>query len=161
MSLAPSLVALFAISLLVMIQATSIIITGCGEISASAQTVPGVNTTVKVYYGGTVCLVTQTVIKLSFQSGRIRVFLFFTVPFAAAPVGQLRWRPPVDFPCPWSGVRNGSMVPPSCVRQRGDGDEDCLFLNIVTPVDVTQTSLLPVLVYYHGTFVYLCSFVSA
>ena len=87
--------------------------------------------------------------------------LFVTVPFAAAPIGQLRWRPPVDFPCPWSGVRNGSLVPPSCVHQRGDGDEDCLFLNIVTPVDVTQTSLLPVLVYYHGTLVYLCSFVSA
>ena len=55
MNLAPLLFALFAISLLVMIQATSII-TGCGEISASAQTVPGLNTTVKVYYGGTVCL---------------------------------------------------------------------------------------------------------
>jgi para-nitrobenzyl esterase len=65
-------------------------------------------------------------------------------------MGELRFRPPIPFPCPWEGVLNGSVIPPSCVHAHGDGSEDCLFLNIVVPTGTQPGAKLPVLVYYHG-----------
>lgn len=73
--------------------------------------------------------------------------LFAGIPFAAAPVGRNRFRPPQP-PLGWTGVRDafGFASPP---LQRGlmDGDEDCLYLNVWTPAPHGRR---PVIVWIYG-----------
>ncbi len=77
------------------------------------------------------------------------------VPFAAPPVGDLRWKPPQPVK-PWDGVRQCKEYAPICpqvISQLVPADmersEDCLYLNIFTPAKKT-TDRLPVFVYIHG-----------
>jgi para-nitrobenzyl esterase len=76
------------------------------------------------------------------------------IPFAAPPVGQLRWRPP-EPPEAWTGVRLSTDFAPQCL-QLGDtatsteGSEDCLYLNVFAPVGTTVADDLPVMVHLHG-----------
>ncbi|MFL6727794.1 MAG: carboxylesterase/lipase family protein [Sphingomicrobium sp.] len=80
--------------------------------------------------------------------------LFRGIPFAAPPLGPLRWRPPQPV-MPWSGVRQSLEQPASCPQNdygwnHGDftiGDEDCLTLDVRTP---SLGGKLPVLVWIHG-----------
>lgn len=80
--------------------------------------------------------------------------LFRGIPFAAPPLGDLRWRPPQPVRS-WSGVRPSLEQPPSCVQpdqgwNHGDfliGREDCLTLDVRTP---SMRGKLPVLVWIHG-----------
>jgi para-nitrobenzyl esterase len=81
--------------------------------------------------------------------------LFAGVPYAAAPVGALRWAAPQPV-SPWSGVRQASDFGARCYQGSIFNDmifrdqgmaEDCLYLNIWTP---KTGSKLPVLVYFHG-----------
>jgi para-nitrobenzyl esterase len=79
---------------------------------------------------------------------------FLGVAYAAAPVGELRWRAPLP-PPPWSGVADATEYGPICPQPAGFGgaqigmvSEDCLRLNIFSPG--TGTSRLPVLVWIHG-----------
>ena len=81
------------------------------------------------------------------------------IPYAAPPVGRLRWRPP-EQPEPWDGVREASSYGAACVQpaeytfgdteltQRPGTSEDCLYLNVVRPA--TQERGLPVVVWLHG-----------
>ncbi len=99
-------------------------------------------------------------------SGRVEsashVTSFKGLPFAAPPVGELRWRPPAP-PAAWKGVRDGSQFGSSCM-QRTHGDflpwtkeflvqnqvsEDCLYLNVWTP-RAKKSARLPVVVFIHG-----------
>jgi para-nitrobenzyl esterase len=78
---------------------------------------------------------------------------FLGIPFAAPPVGSLRWRPPA-LPATWSGVRDALTFAPPC-PQLDDanavvGSEDCLYLNLWAPVDSLPSSALPVLLFIHG-----------
>ncbi len=76
-----------------------------------------------------------------------------TIPFAAPPVGRLRWRAPVD-PAPWTGVRSVRRFNSGCTQfnplLKGSvrGSEDCLYLNVWRPR--SSTNKLPVYVWIHG-----------
>src|SRR4029453_13029753 len=59
---------------------------------------------------------------------------FLGIPFAAPPVGPLRWRPPTP-PAPWQGVRQANAFSPACpqlasVQGPASDIEDCLYLNV-------------------------------
>jgi para-nitrobenzyl esterase len=97
-------------------------------------------------------------------SGRIagtqvqEISVFKGLPYAAPPVGSLRWRAP-EPAVTWAGTRDASKVGNACPQKRGlslEGggdpgilDEDCLNLNVFTP-RVEQTARLPVMVWLHG-----------
>lgn len=66
------------------------------------------------------------------------------IPYAAAPVGELRWKPPAAGPG-WSGERDASAPGASC-----QAEEDCLFLNVVRPAGAKAGDKLPVMVWIHG-----------
>lgn len=82
---------------------------------------------------------------------------FKGVPFAAAPIGDLRWKEPQPAKN-WEGVRKANKFGPRAMQRalfgdmgfRSDGiSEDCLFLNIWTPARSIRDHL-PVLVYFYG-----------
>ncbi len=78
------------------------------------------------------------------------VVAFKGIPFAAPPVGDLRWRPPAAV-VPWDGVRDGGEAGAICVQGGGQGvdqSEDCLFLNVWAPAETAEP--LPVLYWIHG-----------
>src|SRR5690242_10448002 len=88
------------------------------------------------------------------QSG-IRVFK--GIPFAAPPVGELRWKPPQPVPA-WKALRSAAEWGPRCMQSNRLGDldplnkrmdEDCLYLNVWTPAKSTGPAL-PVMVWIHG-----------
>ena len=72
------------------------------------------------------------------------VAMFKGLPFAAPPVGELRWKAPTPA-AKWSAVRAGNVFSSTC--QQG---EDCLYLNIYEPADAKQGANLPVMVWIHG-----------
>jgi para-nitrobenzyl esterase len=84
------------------------------------------------------------------------VVSFKGVPYAAPPVGNLRFRPPQPVE-PWDGTRDALALAPSCPQpsQRPPGwtqehalDEDCLYLNVWTPA--LDGARRPVMFWIHG-----------
>lgn len=82
---------------------------------------------------------------------------FLGIPFAQPPVGKLRWHEPVEV-APWTDVRDASKFGAPCAQSvLGDWNkhdaetskEDCLFLNVITPVWPPK-SKLPVMFWLHG-----------
>ncbi|TFF89619.1 MAG: hypothetical protein EU548_07180 [Promethearchaeota archaeon] len=73
------------------------------------------------------------------------------VPYAAPPVGPLRWKAPID-PTPWIGIRKTKKFGNSAAQVMPFlgpiGSEDCLYLNIWRPK--TSETNLPVYFYIHG-----------
>jgi para-nitrobenzyl esterase len=96
------------------------------------------------------------------QGGLVRgsgddIRVFKGIPYAAPPVGRLRWRPPQPAPS-WSGVRDAAAYGPACM-QPGDElkemSEDCLTVNVWAPRPAkneakNQAKKLPVMVFFHG-----------
>ncbi|XP_030781523.1 liver carboxylesterase 1-like isoform X1 [Rhinopithecus roxellana] len=95
------------------------------------------------------------------------VAVFLGIPFAKPPLGPLRFTPPQPAE-PWSFVKNATSYPPMCSQDPKRGQflsdlftnrkeniplkvsEDCLYLNIYTPADLTKKNRLPVMVWIHG-----------
>ena len=84
-----------------------------------------------------------------------QVDVFLGLPFAKPPVGDLRFKSPVTQIDSWQGERNGTFFRPSCVQNMaaqnipGDSSEDCLYLNVYAPANVTSKPI-PVLVWIYG-----------
>ena len=97
---------------------------------------------------------------LAVTGGRIRGLLlekggaaFKGIPFAQPPSGELRWREPAPVK-PWSGVREAVSYGAPCAQNSGgrrmeNSQEDCLFLNVWTPVWPVEARL-PVMFWIHG-----------
>ncbi len=83
-----------------------------------------------------------------------KVVTFRNIPFAAPPVGDLRWRPPQS-PKSWPDVRDATAFGPACM-QMGPArpgmvqSEDCLTLNVWTPANRAAGKKLPVMVWIYG-----------
>jgi para-nitrobenzyl esterase len=85
---------------------------------------------------------------------------FLGIPYAAPPVGELRWRPP-QRPASWKGVRKAEAYGPACPqlpspwlpemlgRKQMITDEACLYLNVWT-TNLAGSSKQPVMVWIHG-----------
>lgn len=104
--------------------------------------------------------------EVSIDSGKLRgssnvdhtVLMFKGIPFAAPPVGDLRWKAPQPVKR-WSGVRVADKFGPACLQTDVFGDiffrdaqpsEDCLNINIWLPASVAADAKLPVFVWFYG-----------
>lgn len=76
------------------------------------------------------------------------VDLWLGVPYAAPPVGDLRWRAPRPV-VPWEGARSADTFGPSCMQPDVEPvSEDCLTINVYRPAGAEGP--LPVMVWIHG-----------
>jgi para-nitrobenzyl esterase len=88
--------------------------------------------------------------------GKVRAFL--GLPYAAPPVGQLRWKAPQK-PAAWKGVRSATKYGARCeqwpiwadyIFQDAGPSEDCLYLNVYAPATANARSRLPVMFWIHS-----------
>ena len=94
------------------------------------------------------------------QSGPVRgvhnggADAFLGIPYAAPPVGDKRWRPPQPAES-WNDVRAAKAFGAYCAAAKSTNGprseaEDCLFINVWRPSDVSADAKLPVYVFIHG-----------
>lgn len=90
------------------------------------------------------------------DEGKVRAFL--GLPYAAPPVGQLRWKAPAP-PATWQGVRDATKFGSRCAQWHIWNDylfldsgpsEDCLYLNVYSPLTANNGHRLPVMFWIHG-----------
>jgi para-nitrobenzyl esterase len=90
------------------------------------------------------------------NNGKVNAFL--GLPYAAPPVGDLRWKAP-EPPAKWKGARDATKFGAHCAQGRVFDDmifqdsgpsEDCLSLNVYSPADAKDQSKLPVMFWIHG-----------
>jgi para-nitrobenzyl esterase len=109
----------------------------------------------------------QSTVSVRLQAGTVRGTVagdaasFLGIPYAAPPLGTLRWRPP-ESPASWTGVRDASAYANYC-PQNGAGaffgdpsySEDCLYLNVFTTGGaIRNRERRPVMFWIHGGGLY-------
>ena len=122
---------------------TTLMLAACGAPAADTPTVHVLSPDAPV-------MVTGGEIRGVASEQNADVTTFKGIPFAAPPVGDLRWRPPEPV-VSWEGVRDASKTGAICVQNGGRNvtqDEDCLFLNVWAPRETTEP--LPVMFWIHG-----------
>ncbi|CAH1245319.1 BCHE [Branchiostoma lanceolatum] len=91
---------------------------------------------------------------LSTEKARV----FYGIPYAAPPKGPLRWKAPEE-PASWApNVLQVTQKEPACPQNctlpphmcPDKTDEDCLYMNIFTPLNASPQSLIPVMLWIHG-----------
>ena len=95
------------------------------------------------------------------REGRGGVRAFLGIPYAAPPVGPLRWRPPQPV-ARWHGIRPAQTLAPQCLQPRRPADsvyaeyagvqpmsENCLYLNVWSAAP-SPGARWPVMVWFHG-----------
>ena len=128
---------------------TLFILVGCGRTDTAPEPEPVPIAEEVAISGGTV--------KGVFREDGLKEY--HGIPYAAAPVGELRWAPTAPV-VPWSGVKDASQPGPKCMQPQGQGgefygesgfamDEDCLTLNVWTRATEVGEAL-PVMVWIHG-----------
>jgi para-nitrobenzyl esterase len=96
----------------------------------------------------------ETLVKLDsgWVSGTgVAVRSYKGIPYAAPPVGDLRWKPPQPLK-PWNGIKGANEFMPSCPQTEiipGRQNENCLGINVWTPERLANAKL-PVMVWIHG-----------
>ena len=121
--------------------AVLLVVVSGGAVPAGAQTVLDPDAPV---------LVTGGAVRGAVSAGNAEVVAFKGIPYAAPPVGDLRWRPPEPV-VGWEGVRDASESGAICVQNGGQNvtqGEDCLFLNVWAPRETSDPR--PVLFWIHG-----------
>src|SRR5271165_2121168 len=78
---------------------------------------------------------------------------YLGIPYAAPPVGPLRWRAPQP-PARWTGIRAATRFAAHCAQPAGvfgraSMSENCLYLNVFTPARQHRSGL-PVMLWIHG-----------
>ncbi|GAB2836213.1 carboxylesterase/lipase family protein [Lentzea nigeriaca] len=109
------------------------------------------DTDVEAAHGAPVARVDTGVLRGA-RSGGVDSFL--GVPYAAPPVGSLRWRPPQPART-WPGMRSATSYGNRCPAAASSNgprseNEDCLFLNVQRPSSVHSGRNRPVYVWIHG-----------
>lgn len=132
----PLAVAVLALAVVSAVHAASLYAASTASPACSA------NTTVQTDKGS-VCGVTSD-----------SITTYFSVPYAAAPVGNLRWRPPQPH-APWSGVLASTQEPVECTNvftkfTHASSSENCLNLKIMVPAGTKPGAKLPVMFEFHG-----------
>ncbi len=81
---------------------------------------------------------------------------YWGLPFAAPPVGELRWKAPTAV-SPWTAVRDASRPGAACKQDESvpaisvpNSKEDCLYLNVHVPPGASAGAPVPVMVWIHG-----------
>lgn len=116
----------------------------CGE----AAPEPPVGQPVSILSPETPVLVTGGQVQGALAEAHPEIIAFRGIPFAAPPVGDLRWRPPTAV-ASWNGVRDASASGSACPQRNQAGQtEDCLYLNVFAPTEILEP--LPVMVWIHG-----------
>ena len=102
---------------------------------------------------------------ISGTTDKNQVTAYLGIPFAAPPVGKLRWRPP-QAPTRWEGTRKADHFGASCMQNQpgsrlpwteefmtqGALSEDCLFLNVWTPARSADEKHAVMIYFYGGGF---------
>src|SRR3984885_12050866 len=108
-------------------------------------------------FGAQVQVRTEAGLVAGTHSADGKVMIFKGVPFAAPPVGELRWKAPQPV-AGWKGVRKATEFGARCMQARiyedmvfrdAGSSEDCLYLNVWTP-GISAKTKLPVMVWIYG-----------
>ncbi len=90
------------------------------------------------------------------NDGKVRAWL--GIPYAAPPIGDLRWKAPQPT-VKWSGTRDATKYAAHCAQnhvfddmvfQDSGPSEDCLYLNVYAPANMSNNAKLPVMFWIHG-----------
>ncbi|MDI9700213.1 carboxylesterase/lipase family protein [Burkholderia cenocepacia] len=118
----------------------AVLLSGCGGDGSSVTSDP------------TIAVTADGAVQGTLNNG---VIAFKGIPFAAPPVGDLRWRPPQPVAA-WSGVRQATSFVHDCMQTSGPNatltvtpSEDCLYLNVWRPQSGNGKNL-PVMVWIYG-----------